>query len=66
VFPEDQTVRVVPLRHIASVWRDDLSDLPAACRQETPPLASPAAVVERLAEISPRFWLAPACDRQLL
>jgi hypothetical protein len=37
-----------------------------ACRQETPPLASPTAVAEHIAEISTRFWLASACDRQLL
>jgi hypothetical protein len=27
---------------------------------------TPTAVVERIAEISTRFWLASACDRQLL
>jgi hypothetical protein len=66
VFPDDQTIRIVFLRHADAVWKDDLSDLPAACRRETPPLESPAAVVERIAEISTRFWLASECDRQLL
>jgi hypothetical protein len=66
VFPDPQTIRTLPLRHTDAAWRDDLSDLPAACRQETPPLESPTAVVERIAEISTRFWLASACDRQLL
>jgi Patatin-like phospholipase len=66
VFPDDQTVRIVFLRHTDAEWEDDLSDLPAACRQEDPPLNSPTAVAERLAEISTRFWLASACDRQLL
>ena len=66
VFPDDQTIRVVQLRHADARWRDDLSDLPAECRQETPPLDSPVAVVERIAEISTRFWLASACDRRLL
>jgi hypothetical protein len=66
VFPDDQTIRIIFLRHADAVWKDDLSDLPAACRQETPPLESPAAVVERIAEISTRFWLASECDRQLL
>jgi hypothetical protein len=66
VFPDDQTVRIVFLRHADAVWQDDLGDLPAACRQETPPLNSPTAVAERLAEISTRFWLASACERQLL
>jgi Patatin-like phospholipase len=66
VFPDDQTVRVVPLRHTDAVWQPDLNDLPAVCRQENPPLDSPTAVVEHIAEISTRFWLASACDRQLL
>ncbi|MGH8069686.1 MAG: patatin-like phospholipase family protein [Candidatus Entotheonellia bacterium] len=66
VFPDPQTMRTLPLRHTDAEWRDDLRDLPAACRQETPPLESPTAVVERIAEISTRFWLASACDRQLL
>jgi len=66
VFPDAQTIRIVFLRHADAVWRDDLSDLPAACRQEDPPLDSPTAVVERIAEISTRFWLASECDRRLL
>ena len=39
---------------------------PTVCRTEDPPLDSPTAVVEHIAEISTRFWLASACDRQLL
>jgi Patatin-like phospholipase len=66
VFPDQDTLRGVQLRHTDAVWRDDLSDLPSECRQETPPLDSPTAVVERIAEISTRFWLASACDRRLL
>jgi Patatin-like phospholipase len=66
VFPDDQTIRIVFLRHADAAWRDDLSDLPAACRKEDPPLESPTAVVERIAEISTRFWLASECDRHLL
>jgi hypothetical protein len=66
VFPDNQTVRVVILRHTDAAWQPDLSDLPQVCRQEAPPLDSPTAVVERLAEIPTRFWLASACDRQLL
>ncbi|MGH8068201.1 MAG: hypothetical protein ACRERE_23810 [Candidatus Entotheonellia bacterium] len=66
VFPDTQTVRVVHLRHTDAAWQEDLRDLPAVCRQEDPPLNSPTAVVERIAEISTRFWLASACDRQLL
>jgi len=66
VFPDDQTVRVVHLRHTDAAWQPDLSDLPAVCRREDPPLDSPTAVVERLAEIPTRFYLASECDRLLL
>jgi hypothetical protein len=66
VFPDDQTVRVVHLRHTDAAWQPDLSDLPAVCRREDPPLDSPAAVVERLAEIPTPFYLASECDHLLL
>jgi hypothetical protein len=66
VFPDNQTVRVIFLRHTDAQWKDDLSDLPEVCRQESPPLDSPTAVVERIAEIPTRFKLASECDRQLL
>jgi hypothetical protein len=66
VFPDRQTMGVVLLRHTDAQWKDDLSDLPEVCRQESPPLDSPAAVVERIAEIPTRFKLASECDRQLL
>ena len=65
VFPDNQTVRVIFLRHTDAQWKDDLSDLPEVCRQESPPLDSPTAVVERIAEIPTRFKLASECDRQL-
>jgi Patatin-like phospholipase len=66
VFPDDQTIRVVQLRHTDAKWQPDLSDLPEVCRREDPALDSPMAVVEHIAEISTRFWLASACDHQLL
>jgi hypothetical protein len=66
VFPDHDTVRVLVLRHTDAQWQDDLRDLPEACRHEDPPLQSPADVVERLAEIPTRFYVASACDRQLL
>jgi hypothetical protein len=66
VFPDSQTVRVIVLRHIDAQWKDDLSDLPEVCREESPPLDSPTAVVERIAEIPTRFKLVSECDRQLL
>ncbi|MET0849644.1 MAG: patatin-like phospholipase family protein [Candidatus Rokuibacteriota bacterium] len=66
VFPDNDTLRIVVLRHTDARWRDDLSDLPEACRQEEPRLESAEDVVERLAEIPTRFYVASACDRQLL
>ncbi|HEY7676012.1 MAG TPA: hypothetical protein VIG69_02985, partial [Candidatus Methylomirabilis sp.] len=66
VFPDNQTLHVVFLRHTDARWQDDLSDLPEACRNETPPLSSPQAVVDRIAEIPTRFVIASECDRQLL
>ncbi len=66
VFPDDQTLRVVAVRHTDAEWNADLSDLPEACRDERPPLVSPEQVRERIAEIPTRFWIASECDRQLL
>jgi hypothetical protein len=66
VFPDNQTIRMIVLRHTDATWKDDLSDLPEVCRQESPPLDSPTAVVERIAEIPTRFKLTSECDRQLL
>jgi hypothetical protein len=58
--------RLIPLRHGDAQWRDDLSDLPAACRNEQPPLSSPQSVVQRIAEIPTRLHVKSACDRDLL
>ena len=66
VFPDSQTFRIIILRHTDAKWKDDLSDLPQVCREESPPLDSPTAVVERIAEIPTRFKLTSECDRQLL
>ena len=66
VFPGNQTLHVVFLRHTDAKWKDDLSDLPEVCRQEDPPLASTEAVVNRIAEIPTRFVITSECDRQLL
>jgi hypothetical protein len=66
VFPDNHTLLLLPLRHTDAKWKTDLSDLPEACRKENPPLESPTAVVERIAEIPTRFWLPSECDRQLL
>jgi hypothetical protein len=66
VFPDRQTLRVILVHHTDAKWKDDLSDLPEACRNENPPLQTPEDVVERIAEIPTRFWLPSECDRQLL
>jgi predicted acylesterase/phospholipase RssA len=66
VFPDSQTLHLVTVRHTDAQWKDDLSDLPEACRQDPPLFDSPAKVVERIAEIPTRFAIASECDRQLL
>jgi hypothetical protein len=66
VFPDNQTLRVIFLRHTDAQWKEDLSDLPQVCREESPPLDSPTAVMERISEIPTRFKLKSECDRQLL
>jgi len=66
VFPDDTTLRIIFLNHDSAKWEEDLSDLPAACRNEKPPLISPEDVQERIAEIPTKFAMESACDRQLL
>jgi hypothetical protein len=66
VFPDDRTIRVVVLRHTDALWKPDLSDLPAACRNETPALQTPASVKQRLAEIPTLLQIKSDCDTQLL
>jgi hypothetical protein len=66
VFPDNQTLRVLFVRHTDAKWQDDLSDLPEACRNESPPLVSPTDVMERIAEIPTRLRLPSECDQQLL
>ncbi|RZA36365.1 MAG: hypothetical protein EOP92_05680 [Lysobacteraceae bacterium] len=66
VFPDERTVQVILLRHTDAVWKPDLADLPAACRNENPALRTPAQVRQRLAEIPTRLQIASICDAQLL
>ena len=66
VFPDNTTLRIIFLNHDSARWADDLSDLPEACRSETPPLTRPEDVQERIAEIPTKLAMASACDRQLL
>jgi predicted acylesterase/phospholipase RssA len=66
VFPDSRTITAIALRHTDAKWAADLSDLPAACKAERRPLASPEAVRERIAEIPTALELRSECDRQLL
>ncbi len=66
VFPDDATLGIIFLNHESARWEEDLSDLPAACRTETPPLSSPDDVQQRLAKIPTKFTVESECDRQLL
>jgi len=66
VFPDDATLRIIFLNHASAKWEEDLSDLPEACRNETPSLTSPEDVHERIAELPTKFVIPSECDRQLL
>lgn len=66
VFPDSGTILLLQLRHTDAAWQPDLSDLPAACSNEKPPLQSPAEVRQRLAEIPTKLRVVSECDRQLL
>jgi hypothetical protein len=66
VFPDDATLRIVFLNHDSAQWEDDLSDLPEACRHETPALTRPEDVRERIAEIATKLAMESKCDRELL
>jgi hypothetical protein len=66
VFPDGKTITVIRFRHTDATWAPDLSDLPASCKAEAPPLQTPRAVNERIAEIPTRLVLNSACDRDLL
>jgi predicted acylesterase/phospholipase RssA len=58
-------LRVVVLRHTDAEWNEDLSDLPDSCRKESFKWKLRKEVVERLAGIATRLWLASPCDRDL-
>jgi hypothetical protein len=66
VFPDDQALRVILLRHVDAEWARDLRDLPPACRSERSAPQSPSAVLERIAAMPTRLHLKSPCDRQLL
>jgi hypothetical protein len=66
VMPDNKTLHAIVLRHTDAKWAADMSDLPPACKAEAKPLASPQAVIERIAEIPTALKLPSQCDRQLL
>jgi hypothetical protein len=66
VFPNEQTIQVILLRHMDAEWRPDMSDLPADCQDETPKLQFPEEVRQRLSEIPTRLRIMSECDRALL
>jgi hypothetical protein len=66
VFPDDTIARVIFLNHESARWDEDLSDLPEACRNEKPPLASPEDVQYRISSLPTKFVIASECDRQLI
>jgi hypothetical protein len=65
-FPDERSMLVLRLRHIDARWRDDLADLPQACRDDAKPPKTPAEVTERLAEIPTRLNISSLCDKALL
>lgn len=66
VFPDERQLKFIHLRHIDAVWKEDMSDLPEACRNEEVKLTSPLMVAQRLASIVTRLWVKSECDRQLV
>ena len=65
VFPDSQTLTVIPLRHIDVKWSADLSELPESCRAEGT-LKTAQDVDDRVSAIPTRLGLASACDRDLI
>jgi hypothetical protein len=66
VLPDERRFKFIHLRHIDAVWKEDMSDLPAACENEEVKLTSPPMVVQRLSRVVTRLWVKSECDRQLV
>ena len=66
VFPDERRLKFILLRHIDATWKEDMSDLPEACRHEEVKLTSPPEVTKRLSSIVTRLWVKSECDRQLV
>ncbi len=66
VFPDEKRLKIIQLKHIDAVWKEDMSDLPESCRKEKVKLTSPAMVTKRLSSIVTRLWIQSNCDRDLV
>lgn len=66
VWPDERRLKFIQLRHIDATWKEDMSDLPEACRNEEVKLTSPPEVTRRLSRIVTRLWVKSECDRQLV
>jgi predicted acylesterase/phospholipase RssA len=66
VFPDERRLKFILLRHIDTVWKEDMSDLPEACQNEEVKLTSPRMVARRLSTVVTRLWVKSECDRQLV
>jgi predicted acylesterase/phospholipase RssA len=66
MLPDETRLKFLQLRHIDAVWKDDMSDLPASCKNEKVKLANPPMVKKRLASVVTRLWLQSDCDRDLV
>ena len=66
VLPDEKRLTFLTLRHIDAVWKEDMSDLPASCKDEKVKLANPPMVTKRLASVVTRLWLESDCDRDLV
>ena len=66
VFPDERRLKFILLRHVDATWKEDMSDLPEACKNEEVKLTSPPEVTRRLSRIVTRLWVKSECDRQLV
>ena len=66
VLPDESRLKFLQLRHIDAVWKDDMSDLPASCKDEDVKLENPPMVKKRLASVVTRLWIKSDCDRDLV
>ncbi len=66
IMPDEKRFKLIHLKHTDARFKEDLSDLPEACKEEDLNLTSPEAVVRRLSSIVTRLWVKSECDRQLV